>query len=715
MPAVIELAALRSRFGRRLLLLFVTLALVPILTLAFITYRSVTLELAALSEQRLRSQTKAHAMSILERLALLDGELALLAVGSTSAPPTAIPLDLEQPIAVRFKRLSWVVGEEEGSIHGGLVRRPALSLEQRLHLARERALLVLADAADTPRLLLARTFATDQRGVEGELWSEIDPSYLWWGRYRENHLPAMTELCAVQPTLDRTLMCSSEQPADLTADIRLRMRTEAFGEFGWSRAGERHQAQYRTLKLDDLYGHTGFTVVLSESVALLGGPLRDFRVSFLPIVLTTLWVVLLLSIRQIRRGLKPLEMLREGTAAIAEREFSTRVQIASGDEFEDLAGSFNLMAQRLGTQFEALGALTEIQSSVLSADGRAEIAAAVLTRLGRLLPSRVAQLAVLDPAAPQQIELYSLLPGGRLATEEHLIHAEDTWWLQESSEIRIVDRSERLPGFLSSLRSGGEESVAVVPIVLESRIAGVLAASLEPGKALSEDDFGPMRQLGDQIAQALSKAALIAELEELGLGTLQALARTIDANSRWTLGHSERVAELATRLGRKMRLSKSDLDLLARGALLHDIGKLGVPASILDKPSKLTFEERQMIQRHVEIGVRILEPVPSLADVLPLVRQHHEWWDGRGYLEGLSGEEIHPLARLLAVVDVFDALRSPRPYRDALDQAEIRTHLREQAGKQFDPVIVGAFLELLGEVGAQELPNIADGAGAPPG
>ncbi len=689
---MIELSALRSRFGRNLLLLFVGLALAPIFTLALVTYRSMSGELVALREERLKSQAKSQAMAILERLALLEGELALLAGGTSPASGFAIPRQLEDPISLRFSKLSWFTAGSERKLLGGVVERPPLSPAARQHLADGRSLLVLHRGRAGTRILLARAAAAE---APTELWSEIDADYLWWGSYRENSLPPLTELCLVQAELDLTLFCSSGSPARLHTDVRARMLDEAIGELAWSRGGQRHLAHYRTLDLRDLYGSDGFTVLLSEAQSRIGGPLRDFRRSFVPIVLITLWIVLLLSIRQIRRRLRPLELLRAGTKNIAQRDFSSRVEVSSRDEFEELAGSFNRMAHRLGVQFESLTTLSGIQSSLLSALRRHEVAEAMLSRLGGLLPCRSAQLTLFEGEEPARLTSYGWRPRGLDEPVSRRLDAGELGWLQQNREIRVVGRSEPLPTFLSRLRSRRIERVVVVPVVLEERVLGMIAAGVADDSAVGLEDLGPIRQLADQVAQALSKAALVEELEELSMGTLSALARTIDANSEWTAGHSERVARLAVRLGTAMGLPKDELDTLERGALLHDIGKIGVDSNVLNKPSQLGAEERRLVQRHVEIGAEILEPVPSLADTLPIVRQHHEWYDGSGYLRGLAGGEIHPLARLLAVVDSYDALCSPRPYRAAVDEHEVRRHLSRQAGTQFDPAVVEAFLRLL--------------------
>ncbi len=187
------------------------------------------------------------------------------------------------------------------------------------------------------------------------------------------------------------------------------------------------------------------------------------------------------------------------------------------------------------------------------------------------------------------------------------------------------------------------------------------------------------------------------ELDHLNWGTLQALARTIDAKSHWTAGHSERVTALALAVGRRLGLSDEHLDHLHRGGLLHDIGKIGVPASVLDKPGELTPLERQIMRDHVTVGARILAPIGAYAEAIPVVLHHHERYDGSGYPHGLAGQEIPLLARVLAVPDVFDALSSGRPYRSGWPHEKAIAFVEEQLGSHFDPDVGRAFLEIMAE------------------
>jgi putative nucleotidyltransferase with HDIG domain len=178
--------------------------------------------------------------------------------------------------------------------------------------------------------------------------------------------------------------------------------------------------------------------------------------------------------------------------------------------------------------------------------------------------------------------------------------------------------------------------------------------------------------------------------------TITALARAIDAKSNWTAGHSERVTDLAVEIGRNMGLPSKDLETMKVGGLLHDIGKIGTPPAILDKPGRLSPDEMRVMQDHVRTGIRILEPIPGFHEALPIVGQHHEWFDGSGYPDGLSGKDISLHARIFAVADCYDALTSDRPYRKGLPKQQVLAMLEEKSGSQFDPDVIEAFIQMMG-------------------
>jgi putative nucleotidyltransferase with HDIG domain len=176
------------------------------------------------------------------------------------------------------------------------------------------------------------------------------------------------------------------------------------------------------------------------------------------------------------------------------------------------------------------------------------------------------------------------------------------------------------------------------------------------------------------------------------VGAIRALAAALDARDPYTAGHSERVSTLAVRMGQQMRMTDAELDVLRLGALLHDIGKIGVSDEILRKPAGLTAEEFEHIKRHPSVGARILRLVPFLAPHLPIVELHHERPDGQGYPFGLRGNDIPIGARVVHVADAFDAMTSARAYRPARGALDAIAELQRYKGTHFDPVSVDALV-----------------------
>jgi len=188
--------------------------------------------------------------------------------------------------------------------------------------------------------------------------------------------------------------------------------------------------------------------------------------------------------------------------------------------------------------------------------------------------------------------------------------------------------------------------------------------------------------------------------QELRIGyvqTIRALAEAVDAKDAYTRGHSERVGVYASKLGRELGLPREVIERIYISGLLHDVGKIGIPDRIITKPDRLTPEEYEEIKRHPEIGARILQPVAFLADVVPCVRHHHEWYDGsdRGYPSQLVGDQIPLPSRIILVSDTLEAMTSDRPYRKGMPLERVLEELRRFSGTQFDPRCVDAMLLLL--------------------
>ena len=207
--------------------------------------------------------------------------------------------------------------------------------------------------------------------------------------------------------------------------------------------------------------------------------------------------------------------------------------------------------------------------------------------------------------------------------------------------------------------------------------------------------------LGGQAAIAIDNANLFEELQLANMelveaydATLEGWVRTLDMRDDETEGHTQRVTELTVRLARVMGVDEVDLEHVRRGALLHDIGKMAIPDNILRKPGPLTDEEWEVMRRHPVYAYNLLSPITFLRPALDIPYCHHERWNGAGYPRGLAEDRIPLTARIFAVVDVWDALCSYRPYRPAWPPERVRAYLREESGSEFDPSVVQAFLLL---------------------
>lgn len=276
---------------------------------------------------------------------------------------------------------------------------------------------------------------------------------------------------------------------------------------------------------------------------------------------------------------------------------------------------------------------------------------------------------------------------------------------KEKRLIQILDLSEK-PGDLALRELSTKEgfvSLICIPLIVKGSVKGILEVFHRSPLLPYGDWLDFLNALAGQTAIAIENSSLIKilqdsnrELFEAYDATIEGWSRAMDLRDHDTEDHTRRVTALCLELARAMKVDESRLVHIRRGALLHDIGKLGVPDHILSKQEELTDEEREIMQRHPELAYSLLAPIHYLKPALPIPYFHHEKWNGTGYPLGLKGEQIPFEARIFAVVDVWDALTTSRPYRPAWSRESAFHYINEQAGKQFDPDVVKAFLKLMG-------------------
>lgn len=228
------------------------------------------------------------------------------------------------------------------------------------------------------------------------------------------------------------------------------------------------------------------------------------------------------------------------------------------------------------------------------------------------------------------------------------------------------------------------------PLEIQGEAYGLLG-TIGHAKSYSEIDLEIFCSLGSQAAMAMENASLYERLHSAFLGTVEALAEAVGSRDPYTGGHAKRVQDQAVRLAREMALSEEEIETLRLSAILHDIGKIGIDDAILRKSGKLTEEEKRQMNEHPRIGAKILSSAEEMAVVVPGVLHHHEWYDGSGYPDGLKGLAIPLHARIIAIVDAFDALTTNRPYRQALPVNKTLDVLDLHSGSHFDPDLLKIF------------------------
>ena len=250
-----------------------------------------------------------------------------------------------------------------------------------------------------------------------------------------------------------------------------------------------------------------------------------------------------------------------------------------------------------------------------------------------------------------------------------------------------------VPGSGNGPKSALEPPVICAPLVLHEELLGVLTVSgRKSGENFGQEEMELLYNLALQTAVAVENSKLNADAEKTYLETISALALAVEAKDHYSRGHLDRVSDFCMKIAGKLNLSEEDKQVLRDGARLHDLGKIGIVDEILKKPGPLSPSEWEIMRKHTEIGEGIIKPIRSLSRLCDIVRHHHEKLDGSGYPDGLKGDEISLLCRILSIADIFDALVTDRPYRKAFSVADAKQELIKMKGK-LDPKLVDLFLE----------------------
>jgi putative nucleotidyltransferase with HDIG domain len=270
-------------------------------------------------------------------------------------------------------------------------------------------------------------------------------------------------------------------------------------------------------------------------------------------------------------------------------------------------------------------------------------------------------------------------------------------WVAQNGKALIVNAPGKDPRFFRGVDDRTEfktRNIMCVPVKVKEKVIGVLEAiNKKRGEKFDRGDLSLFVSLADQVAIALDNARLYQELEEMFFQTAESLADAIEKRDPYTGGHTQRVTSYSLAIGRHLQLEPTEKRCLKIAAVLHDVGKIGIEDQILRKPEPLNPDEYNTIKRHAKMGAEILEHIRQLREIVPGVKYHHEQMNGSGYPDGLKGEEMPMIAKIVAVADTYDAMTTDRPYRKALTKETAIGELKRCSGIQFDREVVEAFIK----------------------
>lgn len=387
---------------------------------------------------------------------------------------------------------------------------------------------------------------------------------------------------------------------------------------------------------------------------------------------------------------KPIKIMTDTALQLASGNLDQSQKKSSKrlDDLGVLSRSIDNMAENIRHRITSMQTMNKIDRAVLSSVSRKELMFKVSEYIS-------------EQFGNSQVVVLEKMEGGYtiLAAVPKMWDSEDKilWERDLPEKIRVnaevpleITNRDFLSEQMTSTIGKVKNKIFSIPLFQDELFVGIFIITVD---SLSDQDREALRMLSDQAGVAMKSLNDMNQKDKLYKALLLSLTRSVDAKSRWTAGHSDRVAEVADSLAAEIDLDEKLKSAIHMGGLLHDIGKMGVPEAILDKPGPLTDDEFTIIKSHPAKGDDILRDVPDFDVVKQITRSHHERWDGTGYPDGLKGKEIPLPARIITIADVFDAITEDRPYRKGFSIEETSNFLTEQRGKLFDPELLDLFLD----------------------
>ncbi len=413
----------------------------------------------------------------------------------------------------------------------------------------------------------------------------------------------------------------------------------------------------------------------------------------LKLVLMVLFFSLLFGYFLAKHITTPIRIVSDRLEQLSKGNLNVRYETKREDDIGKMAAAMNEMAIATSYRIKTLHTMHKIDLEVTSSDSRSMLLKKITISIAEQFPDAFVDIlektgggykstiASPNPSTQQDtIVPLSLMP-------EDFIKNCHTFFRFTGKDLYFICSTV--------LRCSNAKEGISIPIMQQEQFKGILVVVMK--RDITQKDINALTLIAAQISVALRSIAEVKERESIYFALVLALTNSVDVKSKWTAGHSSRVTEHALAIGRKLKFDKRTLETIRIAALLHDIGKLGIPEEILDKPEELTEEEYEVIKKHPEMGEQIISNIPNFEMVIRAVRNHHEHWDGKGYPDRLSKDTIPLIARIITVADVWDALTADRPYREGYLFHEAREIMQEERGKTFDPALLDIFLEIIQE------------------
>ncbi|MFH1245710.1 MAG: HD domain-containing phosphohydrolase [Candidatus Omnitrophota bacterium] len=394
-----------------------------------------------------------------------------------------------------------------------------------------------------------------------------------------------------------------------------------------------------------------------------------------------------------------LELTKEAQSVV-QGDFKKRIQPAQKNEINKLAQYFNQITNQLEDNIAQLQDSKQLMQNVLLRIGGAMTSTEEIENILGLTIETLCGALYATSGAIMMLEQDKLrvmtasgIPPEQYKNLEIKKGVGVIGWVAREKKAQNVSRSQGDRRFDEEVKMGlAHKSIICAPMIYKETLIGVI--SLHDRKVedeFSEDNLFLLENLATQTAIAIENKRLNEDAERTYVETISALALAIEAKDVYSRGHSGRVREYVTKMAEAFKLDKETVNTLKDAALLHDIGKIGIRDDVLLKPASLTPEEKAHMDRHVVIGETILKPIHSMNNVAYLVRHHQERVNGKGYPDGLTGEQMSLPLKILIIADAYDAMTSDRPYRKAMTKEEAKQELKRYSGVYFDPAAVEMF------------------------